>query len=200
MGLLYEEGFEFRARAKGYSNIAGIDEAGRGPLAGPVVSAAVIWPEDSVAAGVNDSKQLSAKKRERLFDYIYEKAVSIGIGIVDPIEIDRINILQASLLSMRIAVENLQPKPDYLLIDGIHRINTDVAQEVIKGGDGRCLSVAAASIVAKVTRDRLMVRYDEDFPEFKFSQHKGYGTKVHCDAIRTFGRCRIHRKSFGGVN
>ncbi len=191
--------FEREARQQGYSKIAGIDEAGRGPLAGPVVAAAAILPQRFCLPHLRDSKQLSPKKRERLFDAIYEQAISIGIGIVDPAEIDRINILQASLLSMRIAMDNLTPAPDYLLIDGISPIRSQVPQQAIKHGDRRSPSIAAASIIAKVTRDRLMGLYHEEFPEFGFANNKGYGTEEHRTAIRTFGYCWIHRKTFRGV-
>lgn len=191
--------FESGVRKQGYPKIAGIDEAGRGPLAGPVISAAVILPQGFHLPHLDDSKRLSPKKREQLFDAIYEQAVSVGIGIVDPAEIDRINILQASLLSMSMAVDNLKPAPDYLLVDGIFPIRSPVPQQTIKHGDRRCLSIAAASIVAKVTRDRLMGFYDEEFPEFGFARNKGYGTKEHRDAIRNFGCCSIHRKTFRGV-
>ena len=193
------ETFEKRARQEGFSNIAGIDEVGRGPLAGPVLSAAVILPEKANLEHLDDSKRLSPGRREQLFGTIYEQAISIGIGIVDPIEIDRINILQASLLSMLMAVDNLRPAPDYLLVDGIIPIKCPLPQQVVKHGDRRCLSIAAASVIAKVTRDRLMRLYDEEFPAFGFGQHKGYGTRAHREAIRTFGCCRIHRKTFRGV-
>lgn len=193
------EKFERRARKEGFSRIAGIDEAGRGPLAGPVLAAAVILPEKVQLDHLDDSKRLSPGRREELFGTIYEKAVSIGIGLVDPVEIDRINILQASLLSMRMAVANLHPPPDYLLIDGTFPIKSILPQQAVKHGDRRCLSIAAASIIAKVTRDRLMRLYDREFPEFGFGKHKGYGTKAHRAAIRTFGCCPIHRKTFRGV-
>jgi len=193
------EAFERQARERGFPFIAGIDEAGRGPLAGPVVAAAVIFPEKIQLDHLDDSKKLSPKRREQLFGTIYEYAISVGIGIVDHIEIDRINILQASLLSMAMAVENLHPRPDYLLIDGTFPINSALPQECVKQGDSRCVSIAAASVVAKVTRDRIMKRYDEEFPEFGFGKHKGYGTKAHCQAIQAFGCCRIHRKTFGRV-
>ncbi len=193
------ERFEKEARKQGYSKIAGIDEAGRGPLAGPVVASAVILPQDCYLPHIDDSKRLSPKRREQFFVTIYEQAVSIGIGIVDPAEIDRINILQASLLSMRFAVDNLRPAPDYLLVDGTFPIRSPVPQQAIKHGDRRSLCIAAASIIAKVTRDRLMGLYDEEFPEFGFGKHKGYGTEQHRAAIRTFGYCSIHRKTFRGV-
>ncbi|CAN2046579.1 Ribonuclease HII [Candidatus Magnetomoraceae bacterium gMMP-1] len=191
--------FEKETLKQGFKYIAGIDEAGRGPLAGPVLSVAVILPMSFSASGINDSKKLSPKKRDFLYDIIYEQAVSIGIGIVDPAEIDRINILQASLLSMAFAVENLLPCPDYLLIDGIFGIKSHLPQKTIKKGDQLSISIAAASIVAKVTRDRLMVKYDQYYPEFGFSKHKGYGTKAHRENIKKFGPCPIHRQSFKGV-
>lgn len=193
------ERFEKEARKQGYSEIAGIDEAGRGPLAGPVVASAVILPQDVYLPHLDDSKRLSPQRRNEFFNAIYQQAISIGIGIIDPAEIDRINILQASLLSMRIAVDNLRPAPDYLLVDGIFPIRSPVRQQVIKHGDRRCRCIAAASIVAKVTRDRLMVLYDEEFPEFGFGKNKGYGTEKHRAAIRSFGYCWIHRKTFRGV-
>jgi ribonuclease HII len=191
--------FEKKAFEKGYKAIAGIDEAGRGPLAGPVVSAAVVLPFVFPVSGVTDSKKLTPKKREKLYDKIYEHAVSIGIGIVDPVEIDRINILKASLLSMSISVKNLSPQPDCLLIDGTFHISSDMPQEAIPKGDTLSISIAAASIVAKVTRDRLMVRYHEDYPQFGFSKHKGYPTRAHKEAIRKYGLCPIHRQTFRGV-
>ncbi len=191
--------FEQDARENGFSHIAGVDEAGRGPLAGPVVSAAVILPESFPVAGISDSKRLTAKVRDRLYDQIYNHAVSIGIGIVDPIEIDRINILQASLTAMRIAVDNLAPAPDYLLIDGTFPVPVKMPQQAIPKGDARSVSIGAASIVAKVTRDRIMEAYCHDYPEFDFHRHKGYATRAHYAAIRQFGCCPIHRRSFKGV-
>lgn len=191
--------FEKEATQKGYKEIAGIDEAGRGPLAGPVVSAAVILPVDFSLTGVTDSKKLTPAKRNRLYDQIYTHAVSVGIGIVDPIEIDRINILQASLLSMAMAVENLNPQPGCLLIDGTFSISSKLPQKPIAKGDSLSISIAAASIIAKVTRDRLMESYHFYYPQFDFPKHKGYPTKAHKEAIRTFGSCPIHRQSFKGV-
>jgi len=191
--------FEKKAFEKGFREIAGIDEAGRGPLAGPVVSAAVILPFSFPVSGVIDSKKLTPKKREELYEKIYDHAVSIGIGIVDPIEIDRINILRAALLSMAISAKNLNPQPDWLLIDGTFQIPLDLPQETIPKGDGLSISIAAASIVAKVTRDRLMIRYHEDYPQFGFSKHKGYPTKTHKEAIKKYGCSPIHRRSFRGV-
>ncbi len=191
--------FEKEATGKGCKDIAGIDEAGRGPLAGPVVSAAVILPVTFRDSEITDSKKLSPQKRQRLYDVIYAQAVSIGIGIVDPIEIDRINILQASLLAMAMAVENLDPGPDYLLIDGIFPISSDLPQQPIAKGDALSISIAAASIIAKVTRDRLMQKYHHYYPQFNFQKHKGYPTRAHREAIRKYGCCPIHRKSFKGV-
>jgi ribonuclease HII len=191
--------FEKEATHQGCRNIAGIDEAGRGPLAGPVVSAAVILPSTFDDADITDSKKLSPKKRQRLYDTIYARATAVGIGIVDAIEIDRINILQASLLSMAMAVKNLVPRPDFLLIDGIFGIASELPQKPIKKGDALSISIAAASIVAKVSRDRLMQTYHHYYPQFDFPRHKGYPTKAHKEAIRTFGCSPIHRKSFKGV-
>ena len=191
--------FEKKATEKGYTEIAGIDEAGRGPLAGPVVSAAVILPPAFSVTGVIDSKKLSAKKRAQLYQEIYAHAVSVGIGIVDAVEIDRINILQASLLAMSMATHNLRPQPQCLLIDGPFRIPSHLPQKPIAKGDTLSVSIAAASIVAKVTRDRLMERYNEYYPQFGFSRHKGYPTRAHKEAIRRFGYCPIHRRTFKGV-
>ena len=191
--------FEKKATEKGFNTIAGIDEAGRGPLAGPVVSAAVILPPAFSVSDVTDSKKLSAKKRALLYEGIYSQAVSVGIGIVDAAEIDRINILQAALLAMSIATHNLDPQPDCLLIDGPLRISSHLFQKPITKGDTLSVSIAAASIVAKVTRDRLMERYHEYYPQFGFSQHKGYPTRAHKAAIREYGYCPIHRRTFRGV-
>jgi ribonuclease HII len=192
--------FEKKALENGYRSVAGIDEAGRGPLAGPVVAAAVIWtggPADDM--GLDDSKKLSARKRDHLYDLIYEKAGAVGIGIIDPPQIDRINILQASLQAMAIAAANLIPRPDFLLIDGTFQIASNLPQMALARGDALSGSIAAASIVAKVTRDRIMARYDLDYPEYAFGQHKGYPTRAHRKAIRHHGICPIHRRSFRGV-
>jgi len=191
--------FEKKAFEKGYREIAGVDEAGRGPLAGPVVSAAVVLPLIFPVSGITDSKKLAPRKRENLYERIYENAVSIGIGIVDSVEIDRINILKASLLSMSISVKNLHPQPDCLLVDGTFQIPSDMPQETIPKGDALSVSIAAASIIAKVTRDRLMIRYHEDYPQFGFSKHKGYPTSAHKEAIVKYGLCPIHRQTFRGV-
>jgi len=188
--------YEKNAREEGFSVIAGIDEAGRGPLAGPVVAGAVVLPDGYEHPLINDSKKLSASRRAALYEEIYRDAVTIGIGIVDPVEIDRINILQASLLAMRMAAENLSPSPDFLLIDGNRTIPFPASQKAIVKGDSKSVSIAAASIVAKVSRDNLMLRYSVDYPEFGFSKHKGYPTKEHRQAILKYGHTPIHRASF----
>ncbi|MBW1650520.1 MAG: ribonuclease HII [Deltaproteobacteria bacterium] len=191
--------FENKAYKKGFLKIAGIDEAGRGPLAGPVISAAVILPKTFENNDITDSKKLTGKKREVLYNLIYQKAVSIGIGIVDNISIDNINILQASLLSMLIAVKNLNTRPDFLLIDGAHKINTNICQSPIIKGDSLSISIASASIIAKVTRDRIMEKYHVKYPLYNFDKNKGYPTKKHKEAIAGFGLTPIHRKTFKGV-
>ena len=191
--------FESEARKNGYSLIAGIDEAGRGPLAGPVVSAAVVLPETFSIDDVDDSKKLTPKKRADLFPRIQEAALAVGVGIVEPETIDSINILQAALLSMAKAVENLAIQPDYLLIDGSFPIPLNLPQNPLPKGDSLSISIAAASIIAKVTRDRMMVDFDRIYPEYGFSKHKGYPTRAHREAIRKFGCSPIHRKTFKGV-
>ncbi len=191
--------FEKALTAEGYFKIAGIDEAGRGPLAGPVVSAAVILPHDFDATGVTDSKKLTARQRRTLYGHIYAHAAAVGIGIVDAVEIDRVNILQATRLSMAMAVANLSPRPDYLVIDGNFTIPSSLPQKPIVKGDNRSVSIAAASIVAKESRDVLMRRYHEDYPDFGFDRHKGYPTKGHKAAIAEHGPCLIHRRTFRGV-
>jgi ribonuclease HII len=191
--------YEKKAASSGFFLVAGVDEAGRGPLAGPVVSAAVILPSTFSVKGVDDSKKLTPAKREKLFDQIYAQAVSVGVGLADHDEIDRLNILQASRLSMVRAVDDLRIRPDYLLIDGIFSIDCPMPQEPIKKGDSLSISIAAASIIAKVTRDRLMEHFDREFPQYGFIKHKGYPTLKHRDAIVQFGPSPIHRKSFSGV-
>ena len=191
--------FENQAMLNGYKVIAGVDEAGRGPLAGPVVSAAVILPENFDIPGINDSKKLSEKKREALFPVIQKRAIAFGIGLADHKEIDQINILQASLLSMKRAVEALSVTPDYLLVDGKFNIACTIDQRSVIKGDALSLSIAAASILAKVTRDRIMADLDLQYPEYGFKRHKGYPTKAHKDAILTHGPCPVHRRSFKGV-
>lgn len=178
---------------------AGIDEAGRGPLAGPVIAAAVILPEEYEFNGLNDSKKLSLQKRETLFHQIKSLAIATGVGIVEPKEIDRINILRAALLAMEIAVKNLNPQPDYLLIDGNTRTSLLIPQETVVKGDSRCCSIAAASIIAKVIRDSIMDNYHNIYPEYNFKRHKGYPTKEHFELLKKFGPCPIHRKTFNGV-
>lgn len=191
--------FEKELMAEGYTGIAGVDEAGRGPLAGPVVAAAAVLPPSFPSAGVDDSKKLTHRQRERLFDLIYDQAVSVGVGIVAVEDIDRINIFQAARLAMVKAVAALQPQPQYLLIDGKFGIDADLPQQAIVKGDSRSVSVAAASIIAKVTRDRIMQAYHDRFPQFGFDRHKGYPTKAHKAAIAEYGPCEIHRRTFKGV-
>jgi ribonuclease HII len=196
--------FEHKAKTQGYKIIAGVDEAGRGPLAGPVVSAAVILPHDFACIGINDSKKLSEKKRNALFPIIREKAIAASTGIASHNEIDQINILQASLLSMKRAVENLSNPPDFilpdfLLIDGKFPINMDIDQAALIKGDSRSISIAAASIIAKVTRDAIMKTLHKTYPQYNFIQHKGYPTKAHKEAILKHGPCPIHRRTFKGV-
>lgn len=191
--------FEALARRQGFRVIAGVDEAGRGPLAGPVVAAAVILPEGHVIGGVNDSKKLGEAKRSSLFEVIMNEAVSVGIGISDAATIDRINILQATLRAMESAVANLSPPPDCLLIDGISKTALHLHQKTIKKGDSLSLSIAAASIIAKVTRDRLMEGYDREYPGYGLAGHKGYGSASHMAAIAALGPSPIHRLTFRGV-
>ena len=191
--------FEEMARRRGYRAVAGIDEAGRGPLAGPVVAAAVILPEKFDLPGLNDSKQISEKKRNHLYPLINEQALAIGIGVSRACEIDEINILQATLMGMSRAVGRLAVQPDFLLVDGITPVPLDIEQKTIKQGDSRSLSIAAASVVAKVVRDRIMVAYDRLFPEYGFAGHKGYGSQKHRDAVAEHGPCVCHRRSFAGV-
>jgi ribonuclease HII len=190
------EAFEEEIQAQGFRVIAGLDEAGRGPLAGPVVAAAVVLAPTKKMAGIDDSKKLSPKQREKFFSLILQQAAAVGIGIVDAREIDRLNILRASLKAMEQAVQNLPLSPDFLLIDGIHSLTLPLAQRAIPKGDQRCQSIAAASIVAKVTRDRLMLAYHDEYPQYNFARHKGYGTREHLQAIRQYGCCPLHRQSF----
>ena len=187
---------EMEIRAKGFTAVCGIDEAGRGPLAGPVVAAAVILPEDIQLPGVNDSKKITEKKREILFDFVKEHALAYGIGEASETEIDEINILQATFLAMRRAVEALQSPADYALVDGNRIQGLPVPAETVIGGDGKVLSIAAASILAKVTRDRYMRDMAAQYPEYGFEKHKGYGTKAHYAAIEQYGICPLHRKTF----
>jgi len=188
--------FEKMARREGYQLIAGVDEAGRGPLAGPVVASAVILPPDYVHADINDSKQLSATKREKLYSTIEKDAVAVALRIVDADIIDQVNILQASLQAMRDAVLELSTSPDFILVDGLHRIPIITPQRPLVKGDSLSISIAAASIMAKVTRDRIMDMYHRQFPQYNFKSNKGYGTREHVHAIKQYGICKIHRKSF----
>jgi ribonuclease HII len=193
------QALEQEALRRGYSTIAGIDEAGRGPLAGPVVAAAVILPAGLIIPGVDDSKKLTAAQREQLFVVIHREAISVGVGIGDHDMVDRINILQATLTAMRQAVSQLTPIPDFLLIDGISGIPMNIPQRTVKKGDSLSISIAAASIIAKVTRDRMMVEFDAVYPGYGFAEHKGYGAASHLAAIAQLGPSPIHRKTFGGV-
>jgi len=181
---------------KGFVRVAGVDEAGRGPLAGPVIAAAVIFPKDCTIDGVNDSKQLSPERRELLYEEIQKQAVAVGVGTVEHDVIDRINILRATHLAMRSALHALSVRPDYAIIDGNSFSDATIPFLTIVGGDARSFTIAAASIVAKVMRDRLMQELDVRYPEYGFGKHKGYGTRMHLEAIRKFGLCEIHRKSF----
>ena len=190
------DSFERACREKGYTRIAGIDEAGRGALAGPVVAAAVILPFGCQIDGLKDSKLLTAKQRSLLFDEIHKVAVSVGIGSADNNIIEHINILQATLHAMKEAVEQLTPKPDYLLVDGTKLPKIDIAAEAIPKGDNLSFSIAAASVIAKTTRDRLMIAYHQTYPKYGFQQHKGYPTAQHRQAIAQFGASAIHRNTF----
>ncbi|MBU1196755.1 MAG: ribonuclease HII [Proteobacteria bacterium] len=191
--------FEHNAQNCGYTIIAGVDEAGRGPLAGPVVSAAVILPGNFSVTGIDDSKKLSEKTRAALFPLIKHQALAVGTGIASHLEIDQLNILQASLLSMKRAVENLFIRPDFLLIDGKFKIDSSINQMPIVKGDSKSISIAAASIIAKVTRDAIMTELHKTYPEYNFLQHKGYPTKAHKAAVLEYGPCPVHRRSFRGV-
>ena len=184
---LYDEGYEY---------ICGVDEAGRGPLCGPVVAAAVILPKHGCIEGVNDSKKISEKKREKLYNDIMNVAIAVGIGISDVDVIEKVNILNATKIAMKKAIESLSIKPDYILIDGNQKIDIDILQETVVSGDAKSESIASASIIAKVTRDRMLRKFDEMYPEYGFAKHKGYGTKAHIEAIKKYGLTPIHRKSF----
>ncbi len=190
---------EQTVRQKGFRWIAGIDEAGRGPLAGPVVSAAVILPPDFSCPGITDSKQLSEKKRRGFFPVIMTHAVAVGVGLCDHKEIDATHILAAALLSMKRAVANLDTAPDFLLVDGKFPLDMDISQQAVIKGDSRSISIAAASIIAKVTRDRIMATLHQAFPAYHFNRHKGYPTAVHRQALQRHGPCLFHRRTFKGV-
>ena len=192
---------------QGIKSICGIDEAGRGPLAGPVVVASVIMPEDSMIEGVNDSKKVSEKKRENLYEKIIEEAIAYGVGIVDQNEIDKINILNATKEGLTTCIKELEKdlknkqrefeKPEIILVDALTKIDTDgISYRSIIKGDSKSYSIAAASIIAKVTRDRIMRQWDEVYPEYGFGKHKGYGTATHIAAIKEYGLCPLHRKTF----
>lgn len=182
---------------KGFQKICGIDEAGRGPLAGPVVIAGVIMPQDSMIEGVNDSKKVSEKKREKLYDLILEEAISYSVAIIGQDVIDEINILNATKQGVTQVVEGLDVKPDLIIVDALTHINTKgIPYDSIIKGDAKCYNIAAASIIAKVTRDRIMREWDKIYPQYGFSSHKGYGTAKHIEAIKEYGVCPIHRRSF----
>lgn len=183
-------------REKGFNIICGVDEAGRGPLAGPVYAAAVILPSDCVIEGLNDSKKLTEKKREALFDEIKEKALAYGIASADEKEIDEINILNATFLAMKRAIDLLSVKPDLALIDGNQKPHTDIEEVTVIKGDAKSMSIAAASVLAKVSRDRFMFEMSEKYPQYEFARHKGYGTKLHYEKIAQYGVCDIHRRTF----
>lgn len=188
--------FEDELEQKGYQLICGVDEAGRGPLAGPVCAAAVILPPHVLIPGLNDSKKLSDKKRRELFPVICEQALAYGIAFSDEKEIDTVNILQATFLAMQRAVKMLPSTPDYILVDGNKLPDFQIPAQYVIKGDSLSASIAAASVLAKVTRDDLMLRMAEKYPQYGFDIHKGYGTKAHYDALTQFGPCKIHRMSF----
>jgi ribonuclease HII len=188
--------YETSAAEKGYTAVCGIDEAGRGPLAGPVFAAAIILPEGLVIEGLDDSKKLTEKKREALYDIIIEKAISYGIGFATETEIDEINILQATYLAMKRACEKLNPPADYALVDGNRMPPLSIPGETIVKGDSLSQSIAAASILAKVSRDRLLLELDKLYPEYQFAKHKGYGTKLHRELLLQYGPSPVHRKTF----
>ncbi len=190
---------ERRLIENGYARVAGVDEAGRGPLAGPVVAAAVILDDRLEYPGVDDSKKLSPSKREKVFWTILRRAESVSLGLVSHEDIDRTNILKAALAAMAQAAMDLNPQPDYVLVDGPHPIPLNLPQRAVPHGDSLSLSIGAASIVAKVVRDRLMLAYDNHFPQYGFAAHKGYATKVHLEALTQHGPCPIHRLSFARV-
>lgn len=197
--LLKLYAYEHAAWARGHEIVAGVDEAGRGPLAGPVSVAAVILPHDLCLPKLNDSKKLSAKVREELFDEIQEKAIAVGTALIDAQTIDRVNIYQATINGMYEAIFSLQPAPQEVLIDAVPLDRLPMPSEPIIKGDAKSASIAAASIIAKVTRDRLMDEYDKIYPEYGFAQHKGYGTAQHIEALKKYGPCPIHRRSFEPV-
>jgi ribonuclease HII len=194
---------EERARwTKGFHFVAGIDEAGRGPLAGPVVAAAVILPVEFQSDWLHlvaDSKVLTATRRELLYDRLYKEAVSVGVGVINVTTIDMVGIAKATRLAMKMAVKQLEPAPEYLLVDYFRLPEVRLPQKGVLNGDSICVSIASASIVAKVTRDRLMVKYDKKYPGYRFADHKGYGTRGHLECLKLLGACPIHRRSFQPV-
>ncbi len=204
-GTLFEDAprdlfaYEKRAMSRGFTAIAGVDEAGRGALAGPVVAAAVILPPDGDYAGIDDSKKLTSRQRDMCFDKIMSQAIAVGIGYGDSVLVDTINILQATLQAMTEAVHSLPVVPDFLLIDGISSPALNIPAQTIKKGDSASVSIASASIIAKVTRDRLMVALGEKYPVYGFPVHKGYGSQSHLGLIAAYGPCPVHRMTFRGV-
>ena len=188
--------YENEAYEKGYQYVCGVDEAGRGPLAGPVCAAAVILPKGLIIDGVNDSKKLTEKKREALFDVVCESALAYSIVFADVAEIEEVNILRATMNAMKRAVEGLDVKADFAYIDGNTMPPIEIDGECVVKGDAKSMSVACASILAKVSRDRLMLKYAEEYPQYGFEKHKGYGTKLHTEALKEFGPCPVHRPSF----
>jgi len=189
---------ELKLNRDGYRLIAGVDEAGRGPLAGPVVAGAVIVRDFNFRHEIDDSKKLSSRKREKAYEEIMRKA-RVGVGIVDENTIDRINIHRATKKAMELAIENLSARPDYVIVDGIMKIRTKCPLKTIVDGDSKCFSIAAASIIAKVTRDRIMIEYDAVYPQYGFARHKGYGTRLHKEALKNHGPSPIHRRSYKPV-
>ncbi|MEW5766895.1 MAG: ribonuclease HII [bacterium] len=198
-GSLPSLDYEREARQQGRRLIAGVDEAGRGPLAGPVVAAAVILPDDINLPTVNDSKKLTPRQRELAYQNILEVALDWGIGVVNEGRIDRINILQATYEGMREAIFNLKSPPEFILVDGRAIPGLSIPQRALINGDSLSLSIAAASVVAKVIRDHIMLNYDRVYPEYGFARHKGYGTKAHLEAVAKWGPCKIHRRSFAPI-
>lgn len=191
--------YEKELYGQGITLIGGVDEAGRGPLVGPVVAACVILPVNYELEGLNDSKQLSEKKRDLLFDIIMKDAISVGVGIVEADMIDKINILEASRLAMKLAIENMDVKPEFVLSDAMKLNNIDIPYKDIVHGDALSLSIAAGSVIAKVTRDRMLYELDKEYPEYGFAKHKGYPTKAHLEAIKKYGLIDGYRKSYGPV-
>lgn len=188
--------YENDVKKKGYKYVAGVDEAGRGPLAGPVFAACVILPEGCVINGINDSKKLSEKKREELFEEITKKAIAYSIASIDEKIIDEVNILNATHIAMNKAVDTMEILPDFVLIDGNSIKNMTIPHETVVKGDAKSINIAAASILAKVSRDRYICEIADKYPEYEFDKHKGYGTKVHTDALKKYGPCEIHRRTF----